>query len=164
MDSADKALMASVGNGYLPGRNLMGVDSRTKGCSIFQLLGNGVKGSSERRKRDVCSKPAATRGASKRAKSAPSSGQSLYSQPRFKYSSEKVYDTYRYSRPSVPHTHPLAPIITCSSPIPKGEVFRKSSLVALDPFAKVCECDARVALSRTEVEWMPGPLPGEFGR
>lgn len=53
VERADKALIASVGSGYLPGRYLIGVDSSTRGCSISQLLGNGVEGSSDSRESDV---------------------------------------------------------------------------------------------------------------
>ena len=144
MDSADNALMESVGRGYLPGRYRIGVDSSTKGSSMSQLLGNGVVGSSDSREREVCNRAAATSGVSKRAKSAPSSGQSLTRQ--FRQIRLEWTWAYLYSRPSVPHTHPLPPIINCSSPSPDGEVFRRSSLAAVDPLAN--ECDVRVVLSR----------------
>jgi hypothetical protein len=72
--------MASVGKSESPGSVLIGVECRTSGDSIFQFVGKGESGARDNRVKEACNRPAATRGASKRANNAPSSGQSLDSQ------------------------------------------------------------------------------------
>jgi hypothetical protein len=64
----------------IPCNTLIGVEWRTRGDSIFQLFGRGESGLVESWVKEAWSIPAATRGASRRANSAPSSGQSLDSQ------------------------------------------------------------------------------------
>jgi hypothetical protein len=143
--NADRALIASVGYNLISGTCRIGVESRTRGDSIFHPFGRGVSGAIDNWLREAWSRPAATSGARRRAKRAPSSGQSLL------VSSIPIGSgsTYRYSLASVPHTDPFGSGIVPSSLRPVGDTRLRSSRIFEITEGEPVECDIRFDLSRT---------------